>query len=102
MTYDFTPPKEEPNKSPVRDISEAQAVWLFMHATNCRFAHSRHYIVSNLERTKESKYKMADVGKLIRAYYHKVAEPTNSAVNPGFCCALCGAGFDFGCNCPDW
>lgn len=23
------------------------------------------------------------------------------SINPGFCCLLCGAGFDFGCNCPD-
>lgn len=23
------------------------------------------------------------------------------AANPGFCCAICGAGFDFGCNCSD-
>ena len=29
-------------------------------------------------------------------------ERQGAAVNPGFCCALCGAGFDFGCNCPDW
>lgn len=28
----------------------------------------------------------------------KKAEP---AVNPGFCCQICGAGFDFGCRCPD-
>lgn len=21
--------------------------------------------------------------------------------NPGFCCAMCGAGFDFGCRCDD-
>ena len=32
----------------------------------------------------------------------EAAEPMNAAVNTGFCCALCGAGFDFGCRCPDW
>lgn len=71
MSYDFTPPKEEPNKSPVRDISEAQAVWLFMHATNCRIAHARHYVVSNLNKTEEGKYRLRDVGKLIYAYHHR-------------------------------
>lgn len=69
LTYDFTPPKEEPNKSPVRDISEAQAVWLFMSATGCRFEHARHYIINNLERIEESKYPMIEVGKLIYAYH---------------------------------
>lgn len=28
--------------------------------------------------------------------------PMTASVNPGFCCSLCGAGFDFGCRCQDW
>jgi hypothetical protein len=26
----------------------------------------------------------------------------SAPANPGFCCATCGAGLDFGCRCSDW
>ena len=51
------------------DLPESQAVWLFMSATGCRSEYARHYIINNLERTKESKYRMIEVGKLIYAYH---------------------------------
>lgn len=35
-------------------------------------------------------------GRNLRTF---ISAPEPGPANPGFCCAICGAGFDFGCRC---